>query len=278
MKKLKGSNAILTGASRGLGVHIARRLAREGVNLVLAARSAEALEKVRGEVLSFGVEAVIIPTDLTDTAQVEKLAREAGQKLGPIDILVNNAGVEFTAPYEHHTVSEIEKSVKVNLLASMLLTHAVLPGMMKRGRGHIVNISSVAGKIGLPYQTAYAATKAGLIMFTHSLRVELSDKPVGASVICPGFVSEDGMYGRIEETGTHAPLLSRPTTTDKVVNAVIKGITHDTPEIIVNPLPARPLITLREAIPRLSPLIHNMLGLNKYVRKVYENKSKKPES
>lgn len=273
MEELRGRNAILTGASRGLGVHLARALAREGVNLALAARSADALERVREEVLSLGVDAVTIPTDLAETAQVKTLADEAERELGPVDILVNNAGVEFTASFEDYPRGDIETAVKVNLLAPMLLTRAVLPGMLTRGRGHIVNMSSLAGKAGLPYQTPYGATKAGLVMFTHSLRAELMDEPVGVSVVCPGFVAEDGMYARLEEIGGSAPKLLKPTTTDKVAAAVIKAIKKDIAELIVNPLPVRPLIVLREVFSGSTPYIHKILGSTEFAREMSVKRS-----
>lgn len=264
MKKLRSHNAILTGASRGLGVHIARALARKGVNLALSARSATALEEVCEETVSLGVKAVTIPTDLTDINQVTALAEKTEQELGHVDFLVNNAGVEFTAPYEEYPLEEITAAVRVNLLAAMILSRTVLPGMLKRGFGHIVNMSSLAGKVGIPCETPYSTTKAGLIMFTHMLRTELMDKPVGASVICPGFVAEDGMYARMEEVAGPAPKLLRPTTTNKVVDAVIKAIRQDVAEIIVNPLPMRPLSSLREAFPGITPYIHKVLGVTEF--------------
>jgi short-subunit dehydrogenase len=268
MKKLQERNAILTGASRGIGSHIALALAGEGINLALVARSADALEEVREKVLSLGVKAVTIPTDLAETAQVEALPEEAERKLGPVDILVNNAGVEHTSPYEEYPREKIYAAVNINLLASMLLTHAVLPGMLARGRGHIVNMSSLAGKIGLPYQTPYATTKAGLIMFTHSLRAELMDKAVGVSVICPGFVADDGMYVRRENSGESAPAAMKPTTMKKVVTAVIDAIKQNTPERIVNPLPMRPMTALRELIPGIMPRVHKVLGITDFTRKM----------
>lgn len=268
MKELRGRNAILTGASRGLGVHIARALAREGINLVLAARSTDALEEVCEEVRSLDVRAVAVPADLADAAQVEALADEAERAVGSVDIVVNNAGIELTASYEEYPLDQIEAAVKVNLLAAMLLTRAVLPGMLIRGRGHIVNMSSLAGKIGFPCQTPYAATKAGLIMFTRSLRAELVDKPVEASVVCPGFVDDAGMYARREHSDVAAPKLLMPTTTDKVVAAVIKAIKQDAAELIVNPLPMRPLTALREVIPGITPYIHKAIGTTDFAREI----------
>lgn len=273
MKQLEGSNAILTGASRGLGIPIAIGLAKEGVNIALAARSEDALEEVREKVMRYGVEAVAIPTDLADPKQVENLHTKAEQQLGAVDILVNNAGVELTLPYADYPVEDIQKSVQVNLLGPMLLSRAILPGMLKRGRGHIVNISSLAGKTGLPFQTPYGTTKAGLVMFTHCLRAELMDQPVGASVICPGFVAGDGMYARIEETGERAPMVLRPTSTEKVVKAVINVMKKDIAELIVNPIAMRPGIVLREIFPGITPYLHKVLGSKHFAQKVADKGS-----
>lgn len=268
MKKLNGKNAILTGASKGLGVHIAKALAREGVNLALAARSAGKLEEVRREIFSFGVNAVTIPTDLTDPAQVEALAQKAEQELGTVDILVNNAGVELPVPFEEYPPQEIITAMNVNLLGPVLLTRAVLPGMLRRGTGHIVNMASLAGKIGLPGQTPYASSKAGLIMFSHSLRAELLDKPVGVSVVCPGFVADDGMYARRNTNGTAIPRALKPTTTKKVVRAVIRAIRQDIAELTVNPLPMRPVNILREVFTGITPYIHKTIGVSEFVREL----------
>jgi len=268
MKKIKGRNAILTGASRGLGVHIARALAKEGVNLVLIARSTGALEEVCEEIISYNVNAIIIPGDLSELNQIDSLAEEAEQKLGPVDILINNAGIEISTPYEKFTPDDIQKMITLNLTAPMLLTRAVLPGMLKRDRGHIVNISSLAGKTGFPTQTPYASAKAGLNMFTHSLRIELADTQVSTSVLCPGFVADDGMYSRMEERGGSAPALLRPTTPEKVASAVIKAIKKDSAELIINPLPLRPLFALQETLPGIKTFLHKAFGTPEYARKI----------
>lgn len=263
---LNETNAILTGASRGLGKHLSLALAREGVNLVLVARSAEALSEVVKQVKSHNVDAVSIVADLSDKEQVKTLVERAGVELGPLDLLINNAGLELIRPYDQYPTEEIETVVQLNLITAMQLTRAVLPGMLQRGHGHIVNISSLAGKIGFPNQTPYSATKAGLVMFTHSLRAELMDKPVGVSVVCPGFVDEDGMYARMKERIGAAPIIMKPTTPDKVTRAVIKAIKRDSAEIIVNPTPARPLAVLREIFSGITPYMHKVLGMTRYTR------------
>ena len=135
-------------------------------------------------------------------------------------------------------------TVEVNLIAAMLLTRAVLPGMLDRQRGHIVNISSGAGKVGVPFAVAYATSKHGLVGFTNSLRCEYLKSPVGFSVVCPGFVTETGMYARWEDHGAKAPKLVGRSTPDKVAHVVVRCIQKNRGEALVNTLPVRPLIVL----------------------------------
>lgn len=275
MKELKGRNALITGASRGLGVYIAKKLAAEGINLALAARNVKDLQEVQKIISALGVKAIIFSIDLSENSRINELVLEVEEKLGPIDILINNAGVEFAAPFEEFPVEEIQKSVNVNLLSPMLLSRAVLPRMLTRGRGHIVNISSLAGKTGLPYQAPYATTKAGLVMFSHSLRAELIDQPVGVSVICPGFVSEEGMFARLEKDSGKMPKFLKPTTPEKVANAVLKAIKKDMAELIVNPFPMRSGIIMREIFPQISPMLHKITGTTKFAKEIYRDRSAK---
>ena len=185
MKDLRNANAIVTGASRGLGVHIARALASSGVNVAVAARSAQQLEAVRAELVSLGVKAVGIRADVTVAAERQELVDRATAELGPIDILVNNAGTEQCSRYTDLDPTQIEAMVNLNLTAPLLLIRAVLPGMLDRGKGHIVNLSSGAGKVAQPFDAVYSATKFGLVGATHALRAEYLGSPVGFSVVCP---------------------------------------------------------------------------------------------
>lgn len=269
MKELRGMNAILTGASRGLGVLIARTLAKEGVNLALAARSAEALEKVRGDTAATGVKVVSIPTDVGDRAQLEALVSRAEMELGPVDILVNNAGIEATYAYEEYPPDEITRLLEVNLTAPMLLVRMLLPGMLERGRGHIVNVASLAGKGGFPCQAPYAASKSALVMFTHTLRAELEDSPVGCSVVCPGFVADEGMYAdMVRDTGVKASRVLGESKPQAVADAVIKAIHRDASELIVNPTPMRPVLVMAQLFPDTTARIHKVLGVTALARRV----------
>ncbi|HZU60130.1 MAG TPA: SDR family oxidoreductase, partial [Solirubrobacteraceae bacterium] len=216
MRDLRGHNALVTGASGGIGTHIARALARQGMHLVVSGRREDALDAVVNELRGLGVQAHAVPADLSDLGQIDPLVQRSEEVLGPLDVLINNAGVELTAAFTRATRQELTSMVDLNLTVPMLLTHRVLPGMLERGRGHVVFISSMAGKVGPAYSEPYAATKAGLIGLTKSLRAEYLKAPVGFSVVCPGFVAGDGMYQRMADQGIRSNRIVGHTTTEKV--------------------------------------------------------------
>ncbi len=259
---LSGRTALVTGASRGLGRVMARALAREGVALALAARTLPALEELAAELRAGGTTAVAIPADLTAAEDLRDLALRAGEELDGVDVLVNNAGVIEASRYHAQDPDGIRRGVAVNLLAPMLLARELLPGMVERGWGHVVNVSSLAGKAGPPYVAVYGATKSGLIGFTQSLRREYHGTGVSASVVCPGYVTGAGMYADArEETGVEAPGRAGRTTPEEVAAAVVRSVREDVPEIVVNSSPVRPLLALTEASPRLGEWIGRKLDL-----------------
>lgn len=247
--ELRGANALVTGAAGGLGGFIARSLAAEGVNLVLSDLPGATLDGLQGEVRAAGVGAEVVPADLTETASISKLAEQAEAALAPIDILVNNAGVEFARSFGDATREELETITSVNLLAVMELTRVVLPGMLSRGRGHIVNVASLAGKLPAPYLATYCATKHGVVGFTHSLRAEYGGAPVGFSAICPGFISRVGMYGRIEGVVGDTPPELSTSPPERVGEAVVRAVRENRVEVIVNSRPTQPLTMLAAAAP-----------------------------
>ncbi len=268
MKDLWGRTALVTGASRGLGVYIARALADEGMNLVLAARTAEGLEAARAEAESKNRKALALVTDVSDPAQLRGLAEKADSAFGGVDVLVNNAGIDMLYRFEGLAEDDVDAGIDVNLRAPMQLARLLLPGMLERRRGHIVNISSLAGKYGPAFNEVYAATKAGLVGFTQSLRMSYQGTGVSASVICPGFVSEVGMYARgVEESGVEAPKTLGVSQPEAVSSAVVRAIRRDAPEVIVNPLPIRPLL----AFGQLAPGLGEKLALRMGAGRVFED-------
>jgi short-subunit dehydrogenase len=273
MRDLRGSTAILTGASRGLGPYIARALADEGLNLVLAARSAADLERVAGEVRERGVRALVVPTDVADPGARAHLLEAALREFGAVDVLVNNAGLENSGFYADSPSDEIERVVQVNLLATLLFTREVLPHMLERGRGHILNMASMAGRAPLPFAATYTATKHGIVGFTHALRTELRGSGVSASAVCPGFVDDAGMYQDMkDETGMKIPVVVGTTKPDKVARAFVKALKADRVELRVNPGPVRLVLALGVFSPSLAQLLTRLSGIVEPARALAEQR------
>ena len=166
----KGRTALVTGASRGIGPLIAAEIARHGGHVVLTGRSAADLKAVTSELAAAGADVSFIPADLTQPGAAESLVRAVEQRHGGIDLLVNNAGGDPLREFHTMTIEENLRTLQLNLIAPVALSHATLPGMLRRGRGHIVNISAMAGRVSFPYTEVYAAAKDGLIGFTRVLR------------------------------------------------------------------------------------------------------------
>src|SRR2546421_4130211 len=191
--------ALITGTSRGIGPHIAHALAKAGYNLVLTSRTAKDIDALAEELKPSGRAVVAVAADLTDSKDLRRLAGAAEAAFGHIDVLVNNAGGDPQREFDQMTWTENENIVRLNVLAPMELTHLLLPGMLARGRGHIVNISSLAGRIGFPYTEAYASAKDGLIAFTRVLRGDYRDRGVSASVLVLGVIRGAGQSQRMAE-------------------------------------------------------------------------------
>jgi short-subunit dehydrogenase len=268
MKVLHGTTAVLTGASRGIGVHIARALAEQGVNLSLAARSEDELGTVRSQMVAIGVRAIATKCDVTSAVDRQHLIERTTSELGPVDILVNNAGIDSVSRFDEADEQQLVSTIDVNLVAAMLLTRAVLPGMLERRRGHVVNIASGAGKIGVPYAAAYAASKHGLVGLTNSLRAEYHGSPVGFSAVCPGLVSDTGMFARYEQRGVRGLKTSRRSAPDKVAEVVVSSIRKNRGEVLVNGATARPVTVLANIAPGILPQILRLTGYTRAFERV----------
>jgi len=255
-------------------VHIAKRLAQEGMDVVVSGRRKMALESVASELRELGARAAIAPADLADLSSVDSLITTAQSELGPLDVLVNNAGIETVGAFTSHTEQELTEMVNVNLTAPMLLTRRLLPELLARGRGHVVFIASVAGKVGPAYNEPYAATKAGLIALTQSLRAEYRDSPVGFSAVCPGFIAGEGMYERMTQQGHRSNRLMGETTLAKVTDAVVKAIRTDQAELIESGRPLRPLLALGQMSPGLVERLAPKFGVTDIFRDVAKTRGR----
>lgn len=200
--------AVVTGASRGLGRHVARALAQAGMRVALAARDESSLYALAQEIQNAGGEALAVPTDVARWAQVEALATTVRDRLGPIDVLINDAGVGWYKPFAESAIGEIDATIDVNFRGTVYATYAVLPQMLERRRGHIVNVASDLGRRPQPNMAVYAASKHAVVGFAASLLREVRGHGVKVTTLLPGIMDTDfagGREGTREETWSLRP-------------------------------------------------------------------------
>ncbi len=264
-RPLQGQVALLTGASRGLGVVIAEALARQGVNLALVARSAEPLVQLAGQLRALGVRAEPIVGDVSLADQRERILRESSDKLGPIDILINNAGVEHGEPFASQSLEQIREILQVNVEGTLELTRLTLPGMLARGRGVVVTVASLAGKMGLPYASVYGGSKALLITWSRALNVELYGTGVRAVAVTPGYVSGTGMFSRFNVRAPSFLGESRPA---DVAAGVLRAIKGTAGEVLVNPKPVWPMLLCHALAPEAMMAFLRTRGVFDWMKEV----------
>ena len=203
---LEGKVAIITGASSGIGAALAARLAREGAAVILAARRREKIEKLAEEITGSGFVALPVRADVTNRADAEMLIRTAIGRFGRLDILVNNAGRGHFAAVEETTDEMIRSMFELNVYALWYTVRPALAQMKKQGSGHIINVASMAGKLGYPFNSAYVAAKHACVGFTHALRMELVETGIQATVVCPAGVLTE--WAASTEGGAMLPFFS----------------------------------------------------------------------
>ncbi|MEA2478490.1 MAG: hypothetical protein QOJ07_412 [Thermoleophilaceae bacterium] len=228
--EIEGRRALVTGATGGIGKAIARALHAQGATVVVTGRREAILKELVAQL--GGERAEALPADLSDGAAARELVGRAGQ----VDILVANAALPASGRLDDYTAEQIDRAIDVNLRAPIALAHELAPAMAKRGEGHMVFISSMAGKVSSGGASLYAATKFGLRGFATALHDELLDEGVGVTTVFPGFISDAGMFADSgvklrAGVGTRSP--------DQVARAVVQGIESNRSEIDVAPLTLR---------------------------------------
>ena len=185
---LRDKTVLITGGSRGLGLVLARELAREGARLSICARDPQELERARFDLQQRGAEVLAFPCDVTEKAQVDEWVRVSAEHFGDVDVLVNNAGLIQVGPVEVMTLADYEEAMKIHFWGPLYTTLAVLPLMRRKRSGRIVNISSVGGKIGVPHLVPYSASKFALIGLSEGMRAELQKDGIIVTSVCPGLM------------------------------------------------------------------------------------------
>lgn len=258
---------VVTGASRGLGVNIAEEFAKKGANLILVARSTEGLARTRERVEELGAKAHTLAFDLGDVGEMRHLVSKIEELTPHIDVLVNNAGLEKYGHFVNYRLDDITSIINVNLVAPMEMTKLLLPRMLARRKGHIINISSLGGKLGEVYNSIYVASKGGMEMWTDALRQELYDTGVKVSSVNPGGVTDAGMIFNI---GVNYPAFLGSCTTQGVANEVINCTEKCKSRVFVNSVPVKPLIVLGVIFPRMVDTLFRWIGMEKINRKKVE--------
>ena len=263
--ELNGSRVLLTGATGGLGQAIAQGLHARGAHLILTGRRVEVLDDLVGE-LGERVEARAL--DLADANEVHRFAAE----IGDIDVFVANAGLPGTGKLTDYSGEQVDRVIDVNLRSPIHMTHALVPGMLERGRGHLVYISSISGKVATPYSSLYNATKFGLRGFSFAMHEDLRGSGVGSTAVFPGAVADAGMWA---DGGLDLPPGVRPSKPSAVADAVIEGIEKDKPEISVgNPIERLGGLLFGPA-PRVVSFINRHGPTNKLAAELAERQAEK---
>jgi short-subunit dehydrogenase len=226
---LVGGRVLVTGATGGIGHAIARAFAARGAELTLTGRRVEVLEPLADELKGRSV-----ACDLSDPEQVARLAADALD--WGVDVLVANAGLPASGLLTELTGEQVDRMIEVNLRAPIVLAHALVPQMIARGRGHMVFVSSLSGKVAAPSSSMYSATKFGLRGFALGLREDLRPHGVGVSTVFPGFISGAGMFA---DAGVKLPVGVGTRTPEQVAEATIRAIERNRAEVDVAPVSLR---------------------------------------
>ncbi len=242
---------LLTGATGGIGQAIARDLRRHGAKLILTGRQGDVLDSLATE-----LDARSLIVDLADPTATDGLLAEAGE----VDILVANAALPGSARLDTYSTAEIDRVLDVNLRAPILLARGLIPGMIERGGGHLVFVSSLSGKAATAKSSLYNATKFGLRGLSHALRAELRDDGIGVSVVCPGFIRDAGMFAN---SGVKLPPGIGTRTPEQVAQAVRKAVENNRGEVDVAPAFMRVASTFAGVAPELSAAFTRVTGANK---------------
>lgn len=258
--RLDGAVVLVTGSSRGLGLQLARELARHGARVAITGREHHTLERALDDLERRGAEVVAVPADLAEPDEIRELVRRVRDVLGPIDVLVHNAGVIQVGPFESLTHADHERALDVHYRAFVRLVEEVLPDMKARGRGHVVTITSIGGRIAVPHMLPYVASKHAEVAASRALRVELARYGVRVLTVFP-WLMNTGSPRNATFKGHHrgeyawfaladaSPLLS--VSAERAARRIVRALRAGRTELVLG-VQARVAATLHDLFPRLS--------------------------
>ena len=248
-----GKVVVITGASSGIGEQSAEEFTKLHANVVLVSRNEEQLQKIATRLSKYQTETFVYACDVSDKDQVDKMGKIIIEKFGTIDVLVNNAGFGIYNTVEKTTIGELESQMSTNFLGMMYCTKTFLPQLLKQGSGHIVNVASVAGSIGIPGMAVYCASKFAMLGFSESLFHELKGTGVGVTVVSPIMVRTN--FFKHESFGNMPRYSATSLDPKTVANAVVRAASSPRLEIVV-PQFVRIAIWLKQTFPYLiNPIV-----------------------
>lgn len=266
--ELQGKRVLLSGATGGIGRAIAQGLAGHGASLVLSSRKGEELDRVAQSLPGGADRHVTLVADLAEPGEAEELIERAGD----VDGLVANAALPASGKLENFSSEEVQRAIRVNFESPILMARALAPRLAEKGRGHLVFISSLAGKIGSPRSALYSSTKFGLRGFAFALREDLHPHGVGVSIVSPGFVREAGMF---HDAGTKPPPMIGTTTPGRVAEAVVRAIERNHNEITVAPIRQRLIAEIGYRHPEFAAWVQRRGGAERIADELASGQSDK---
>lgn len=269
LKELRGKVVLITGAARGMGRLHAMNFAREGSRVVITDLDGGELDKTEAEMRGEGHEVASYVHDVSDREGCFELARKVEAEVGPIDVLVNNAGITTAEYVMDTTENTFRRIIDVNYLGPVWIMHAVIPGMIGRGSGHVVNVCSIVAKVAPPKLGAYNASKSALLSITDTIRQELKGSGVNFTIVNPGYIAT-GMF-----EGARVPLITHWQDPQKVADALVDAVKKNKAEIFVPRFMTLVASAVRGlGLPRLVDLSFGTLGAKKSFETMHEDRGR----
>jgi len=273
---VKGKVVLITGASSGLGEAIAHAFYGAGAKLILCARRESELQRVKRELMAIESKykkyvPEVLCLDLSNLDAIPDIAEAAICLHGHVDILINNGGISYRGTIMDTTIGIHQQVMLVNYFGQVALTRAILPSMISSGYGHVVGVSSIQGKISIPFRSAYSASKHALLAFLDCLRAELDQNKVYVSVVCPGYISTNLSKNAVTGNGSTYGILDATTAAgmppDVVAKSILRAVTHRHNELILAPVAHVTLASVRNLLPSLFFKIMSKRAAGKHAEK-----------